>query len=53
MTVLRLVAKETIEESILGLHGEKRALVAGVLDGGADGRVVGAEELLELLRAGA
>ena len=53
VTVLRLVAKETIEEAILGLHGEKRALVAGVLDGGADGRVVGAEELLELLRAGA
>jgi SNF2 family DNA or RNA helicase len=51
VTVLRMVAKDTIEEAILSLHGEKRALVAGVLDGGADGRVVGADELLELLRA--
>ncbi|WP_373048612.1 SNF2-related protein [Vulgatibacter sp.] len=51
VTVLRLIAKGTIEEAILGLHGDKRALIAGVLDGGADGRVVGAEELLELLRA--
>ena len=50
VTVLRLVARDTIEEAILRLHGEKRALISGVLEGGGDGRTVGAEELLELLR---
>ena len=33
VTVYRLVAKDTIEEQILKLHGDKRNLVAGVLDG--------------------
>ena len=33
VTVYRLVARGTIEEQILALHGNKRALVAGVLEG--------------------
>ena len=33
VTVYRLVARGTIEEQILSLHGDKRALVAGVLEG--------------------
>ena len=35
VTVIRLVAADTIEERVLALHGEKRALVAGVFDGGS------------------
>ena len=33
VTVYRLVAKDTIEEQILRLHGAKLALVAGILEG--------------------
>jgi superfamily II DNA or RNA helicase len=49
VTVVRLVAKDTLEEQVLALHAEKRALVAGVLDGAGGGAVdVGA--LAALLR---
>jgi SNF2 family DNA or RNA helicase len=53
VTVYRLVSKGTIEESILALHGEKRDLVAGVLDGAAGTAGLSTEELLELLRGDA
>ena len=33
VTVYRLIARNTVEEKILALHGTKRALVAGVLAG--------------------
>jgi superfamily II DNA or RNA helicase len=52
VTVLRLVARGTIEEAILGLHGEKRALVAGVLEGADGGGQISTAQLLELLRGG-
>ncbi len=49
VTVYRLVARGTIEESILALHGEKRALIAGILDGtGVAGRLE-TEQLAALL----
>jgi SNF2 family DNA or RNA helicase len=51
VTVYRLIARGTIEEQILRLHGDKRALVAGVLDGtGAAARLT-TGELLQLLAA--
>lgn len=49
VTVLRLVARRTIEEAILRLHDEKRALVSGVLEGAGEARMPSAAELLELL----
>lgn len=49
VTVYRLVAQGTIEESILALHDHKRSLVAGVLAGTSDGATLGLEEILELL----
>jgi superfamily II DNA or RNA helicase len=49
VTVVRLVAKDTLEERVLALHAEKRALVSGVLEGAGGGALdVGA--LAALLR---
>ena len=53
VTVYRLVARDTVEESILALHDEKRKLVAGVLDGTGAAGALSTEDLVELLRAGA
>jgi superfamily II DNA or RNA helicase len=40
VTVYRLVSRGTVEEKILAMHGDKRALVAGVLEGtGVAGRL--------------
>jgi SNF2 family DNA or RNA helicase len=33
VTVIRLVARGTIEEAVLSLHEEKRQLAASILDG--------------------
>jgi superfamily II DNA or RNA helicase len=49
VTVLRLVALGTVEEKILSLHAEKRAMVAGVLDGTDVAANLTTEEMLELL----
>ena len=49
VTVYRLVAQGTIEEQILGLHGDKRAMVASLLEGTASAAPVTAEELMALL----
>ncbi|WP_373047020.1 SNF2-related protein [Vulgatibacter sp.] len=51
VTVLRLVSRGTIEEQILALHGEKRALLSGVLDGADGGVRVDAAALVALLEA--
>jgi SNF2 family DNA or RNA helicase len=53
VTVVRLVARDTIEEKVLSLHEEKRDLVAGVLDGTDRAGKLSTEELLALLREGA
>jgi SNF2 family DNA or RNA helicase len=53
VTVIRLLMRGTIEEQILGLHADKRALVAGVLEGTDATARVSTEELMELIRQGA
>ena len=51
VTVVRLVSRGTIEEQILALHGEKRALLSGVLAGADGGARVDPEALVALLEA--
>ena len=51
VTVYRLVAKGTLEERIIDLHHDKRALAEGVLaDGGEGTTVPTTDELIALLR---
>jgi len=49
VTVYRLVAQGTIEEQILGLHGDKRAMVASLLEGTGSAMPVTVAELMALL----
>jgi superfamily II DNA or RNA helicase len=51
VTVVRLIARGTVEEAVLALHEEKRGLAASILDGTDTAARLGAEELLALLRA--
>jgi superfamily II DNA or RNA helicase len=53
VSVYRLVALGTIEESILELHATKRALVADVLAGTGAAASISMDELLQVIRAGA
>jgi superfamily II DNA or RNA helicase len=53
VTVVRLVAQGTIEERVLELHADKRALAEGVLEGGETSAALDTEDLLALLDAGA
>ncbi|MCO5170948.1 MAG: SNF2-related protein, partial [Planctomycetes bacterium] len=50
VTVYRLVARGTIEEQILALHADKRALVAAVLDGSDRAGALSTSELVALIR---
>jgi superfamily II DNA or RNA helicase len=52
VTVYRLIARGTIEEQILSLHTDKRALVAGVLEGTNAAARLSTKDLLTLLEAG-
>jgi superfamily II DNA or RNA helicase len=52
VTVFRLIARGTIEEQIVALHGDKRALVSGVLDGTDVAARLTTQDLLALLAAG-
>lgn len=52
VTVLRLVAQDTIEEQILALHGEKRELVSSVLEGTDRAGRLSTNELVDLIRGG-
>ena len=52
VTVLRLVAKDTVEDTILALHADKRELVERLLDGTNSASPLGTEELLALLEHG-
>ncbi len=52
VTVYRLIARGTIEEKILSLHSDKRALVAGVLEGTNVAARLTTKDLLELLAGG-
>ena len=49
VTVYRLVTKDTIEERIVELHQEKRAIAEAVLDETANGSELTSEALLSLL----
>ncbi|OCB03598.1 hypothetical protein BBC27_07010 [Acidithiobacillus ferrivorans] len=51
VTVYRLVTQGTLEEKIIALHHEKRALAEGVLtDGGESATLPSSDELLSLMR---
>ena len=52
VTVYRLITRGTIEEQIVALHGDKRALVAGILEGTDVAARLSTRDLLELLEAG-
>ena len=52
VTVYRLVAKDTIEEQILKLHGAKRDLVAGILEGTDQAAKLSTHELIDLIKLG-
>ena len=52
VTAIRLVARDTIEEAVLGLHAAKRALAAGVLEDTDVAAALGTDELLDLIRTG-
>ncbi|WP_224247733.1 DEAD/DEAH box helicase [Hyalangium gracile] len=52
VTVYRLIARGTIEEQILSLHSDKRALVAGVLEGTDVAARLTTKDLLDLLAGG-
>jgi superfamily II DNA or RNA helicase len=49
VTVYRLVTRDSIEERIVELHQEKRAIAEALLDGGEGTRSLTGEELLALL----
>ncbi len=51
VTVIRLVAQGTIEESVLELHGEKRELALGLLEGAENNARLDTGDLLALLGA--
>jgi superfamily II DNA or RNA helicase len=52
VTAVRLVAHGTIEEEVLSLHAEKRALAAAVLEGNDVAAQLRTDELIDLIRRG-
>jgi len=52
VTVYRLVARGSIEEQIIALHGKKRDLADSLLAGGDMSGRISAEELLRLIQGG-
>jgi len=53
VTVIRLIAQGTIEETVLALHADKRELAERLLDGSDVVGRLSAAELVELVRRGA
>ena len=51
VTTVRLVARDTIEGAVLGLHAAKRALAAAVMEGTDLAASLGTDELIALIRA--
>jgi SNF2 family DNA or RNA helicase len=49
VTVYRLLSRGTVEEKILAMHGDKRALVAGVLDGTSAAAKLTTRDLMALV----
>ena len=52
VTVYRLIARDTVEESIVDLHRQKRKLVDELLAGSGTSAALGADEILSLLGTG-
>ncbi|MEZ4268513.1 MAG: DEAD/DEAH box helicase [Myxococcota bacterium] len=52
VTAYRLVAEGTVEENILVMHGEKRELVAALLDGTDSAKALSTDELFALVLGG-
>ncbi len=52
VTVVRLIAQQTIEEAVLELHAAKRELASGLLEGADGAGKLSSRELLGLLRFG-
>jgi len=52
VTVIRMVARGTIEEAVLSLHEEKRQLAASILDGADAAARLDGNDLLDLIRKG-
>jgi hypothetical protein len=52
VTIVRLVARGTIEEKVLELHAKKRGLVEGVLGDADVAGKLSTDELVDLLRGG-
>ncbi|MBN93902.1 MAG: helicase SNF2 [Deltaproteobacteria bacterium] len=52
VTVYRLVARGTIEEAIIGMHEQKRALVADLLEGTGGSAGLSPDELIQLMSSG-
>jgi len=52
VTVYRLVIKDSIEERIMSLHRDKRALAEGLFSGEEFGKALSVDELTALLREG-
>ena len=50
VTIYRLIMRDSIEESIVGLHRDKRDLAAGLLEGTETSARLSEEALLELIR---
>lgn len=50
VTIYRMIAKQTIEEKIVALHGHKRDLADSLLDGADISGKVSADELLNLMK---
>ncbi len=53
VTVIRLISRGTIEESVLSLHGEKRALSASLFDEEGGPSRLSVDDLASLIREGA
>ncbi len=53
VTIVRMVAQDTIESHVLALHDEKRALSRGVLEGAEIAGSLSASELVGLIRGDA
>ena len=52
VTVIRLIMRGTIEETVLAMHGEKRALSASIFDEQGGPSRLSPQDLADLIRAG-
>ncbi len=52
VTVIRMIATDTIEEAVIALHEKKRDLAEGILRGTGAAGALSTEELIDLIRQG-